>query len=159
MTAEAGAEAAGFDQAMIAELETFEGFKYTVKVGNKTPDDKYHVSVHVEGDFVRERTPAADEKEEDKERLDKEFNEKLAKLEEKLAQEKTRADWIYLVSKWTVDPLLKVRADFLEAKTDESQTEDDAPEPADVDEDEHESDEPPLVPELFKSPDSVNDSE
>jgi len=150
MTAEAGAEVAGLDQALVARLETFEGFKYAVKVGNKTPDDKYYLSVQVEGAFARERTPSADEKEEDKERLDTEFKEKLAKLEEKLAQEKSRDGWIYLVSKWTVDPLLKLRADFLESKTDESQTEDDAPEPADPDEDEDESDVPPLVPQLFE---------
>jgi hypothetical protein len=60
---------------------------YTVKVGNKTDDDKYYVSVQVEGNFDRERAPGADETEEDKERLDREFKEKLAKLDEKLARE------------------------------------------------------------------------
>src|SRR2546430_12704710 len=36
--------------------------------------------------------------------LDKEFKERLAKLEEKLKQEKGFEKWTYLVSKWTVDP-------------------------------------------------------
>jgi hypothetical protein len=33
-----------------------------------------------------------------------------------LAKEQSYEDWVYLVSKWTVDPLLKVRKDLLEAE-------------------------------------------
>src|SRR5439155_21869465 len=64
-------------------------------------------------------TPGKDEKPEDKEKLDKEFKDRLAKLEEKLKQEKGFEQWTYLVSKWTVDPLLKERKDLLAEKKEE----------------------------------------
>ena len=67
----------------------------------------------------KERTPGKDEKPEDKARLDKEFKEKQKKLEEKLAQEKAYEKWVYLVSNWTVDSLLKERAQLLVEKKEE----------------------------------------
>jgi hypothetical protein len=139
-----GAEITGLDQPLVARLTTFEGFDYVVNVGNKTSDDKYYVSVLVEGGFERERTPPADESAEDKERLDREFGEKLTKLDEKLAREQARSRWVYLVSKWTVDPLLKTRADFLETKEDVTKT-DPAEEPLEED-----IDDLPLVPNLLE---------
>jgi hypothetical protein len=142
-------ETTGLEQAVNARLETFEGFNYQVKVGNKTADEKYYVSVQVEGAFARERSAPAEETAEDKERLDREFKEKLAKLDEKLAREQTKGRWIYLVSKWTVDPLLKTRADFLEVKSEpEAAAEgegDEGEEPV-LEEPEGE----PLVPTLFE---------
>jgi hypothetical protein len=68
---------------------------------------------------TKERTPGKDEKPEDKEKLDKEFKEQQKKLEEKLAQEKGLAKWTYLVSSWTVDSLLKDRAQLLVDKKEE----------------------------------------
>jgi hypothetical protein len=136
----------GLDQPIVARLETFEGFHYTVKVGNKTDDDKYYITVQTEGSFARERTPPADESEEDKERLDREFKEKLTKLEEKLAQEQAHGRWVYLVSKWTVDSLLKGRGDFLESESEPAsvtEADQDGPSEQDFDAD-------PLVPNLFE---------
>ncbi len=143
----ASAELTGLDKPQLARVDTFEGFHYTLKIGNKTPEDKYYLNVQVEGDFPRERTPVADEKKEDQERLDREFKEKLTKLEEKLAREKSSARWTYLVSKWTVDPLLKARSDFLESKTPPPAEE---KAPAETEEKTESGDDGALVPELFK---------
>jgi hypothetical protein len=73
----------------------------------------------VTADLPKERTPGKDEKPEDKDKLDKEFKDKLSKLEEKLKLEKTCEKWTYLVDKYTVDALLKERKDLLVEKKDE----------------------------------------
>jgi hypothetical protein len=109
----------GMDKPIVAKIETFEGFTYTITVGTKTNDDNSYLRMSVAGDFPKERTPGKDEKLEDKGKLDKEFKDKTSKLDEKLKQEKSFEKWTYLVSKWTVDPLLKSRKDLLTEKKEE----------------------------------------
>jgi hypothetical protein len=113
VSAQAKPEETGMDNPLVAKIETFDGFNYTVKIGKKTPEDNYYLSMGVSAELPRERTPGKDEKPEDKDKLDKEFKEKNSKLEEKLKQEKAFEKWTYLVSKWTVDALLKERKDLL----------------------------------------------
>jgi hypothetical protein len=95
-----------------ATLETFDGFTYAVQLANKTGDN-YYFHVAVTADLPKSRTPGKDEKPEDKDKLDKEFKEKNEKLQEKLKTEKTYGKWNYVVSKWTVDNLLKDRKEFV----------------------------------------------
>jgi hypothetical protein len=106
------------DKPTLLSLETFDDFTYTLKVGRKT-NDTYALTVAVSAKVPTERTPAKDEKPEDKTKLDKEFKEKQKKLEDKLAQEKGYENWIYLVSSWTLDSLLKDRAQLLMEKKEE----------------------------------------
>jgi hypothetical protein len=122
---EAKPEEIGLDQPIVAKLDTFENFAYTVTVGKAkgTNDENYNLRMTVQADLVKERTPGAEEKPEDKEKLDKDFKEKLQKLEDKLKQEKGFEKWTYVVSKWTIDPLLKQRKDFMaEKKAEEKKT-------------------------------------
>lgn len=123
----AAPEQTGLQQPTTIALETFENFNYTLRVGSKT-NDNYPITVAVTASLPKERTPGADEKPEDKEKLDKEFKEKQQKFEEKLKQEKALGQWTYLVSSWTVDSLLKERSHFLVEKKDEAKKEDDKPE-------------------------------
>ena len=58
-------------------------------------------------------------KPEDKTKLDKEYQEKKNKLEEKLKAEKALEPWTFTVPKYTVDPLLKERKDLLVEKKEE----------------------------------------
>ena len=109
----------GLDHPVVAKLETFDGFQYDVKIGRKTGEEKCHLKLSVTADLPKERTPGKDEKPEDKDKLDKEFKDKLSKLEEKLKLEKTCEKWTYLVDKYTVDALLKERKDLLIEKKDE----------------------------------------
>ncbi len=127
-------EQTGMSQPTIAKLETFEGFIYTVDVGSKTNDDNYFLKVKVEGNFAKERAPGKEEKPEEKEKLDKEFKDKTEKLNEKLKNEQKLEKWTYLVSKWTVDSLLKERKDFMGEKKEEKKPESSlvAPKPADA---------------------------
>ena len=108
--------ALGLDKPVQIEIETFDGFRYTLRAAQKDSEEKYHLMVDVAADFPKERTPGADEKPEDKEKLDKEFKEKTEKLTEKLRNEKALAGRVFLVSKWTLDSVLKKRADFLQAE-------------------------------------------
>lgn len=121
------AAAAGLDKpAVVATLETFDGFTYTVKVGAKSGEENYHFQMSVAGSFPTARTPGKDEKPEDKDRLDKEFAETLKKNQERLKNEKAFEKWVYIVSKWTVDPLMKERKDLLADKKEEAKK-DEAP--------------------------------
>jgi hypothetical protein len=136
-------EVTGLDKSTLAVFETFDHFTYTVKVGNKSGEEAYYMTVAVTADIPQERTPGKDEKPEDKEKLDKEFKEKTDKLNDKLKQEKALEKWAFLVSKWTFDSLLKERHTLMVDKKDEKK--DEAPKPAEV---------PPasLVPELTPIP-------
>ena len=107
----------GLDQPTTVKFATFDGFVYELKFGKPLADD-YPLTVAVSGGFVSSRTSGADEKPEDKERLDKEFAEQLAKLNEKLKNEQAFAGRIFLVSKWTVEALLKNRTELLESKAE-----------------------------------------
>ncbi|MHB8521442.1 MAG: DUF4340 domain-containing protein [Limisphaerales bacterium] len=113
----------GMDSPIIARLETFDNFVYTVKIGRKTNDDNYCIHVGVTADLAAERTPGKDEKPADKAKLDKEFKDKTDKLKDKLKKEQAFEKWTYLVSKWTIDPLLKERKDFFSEKKPEAKKE------------------------------------
>jgi hypothetical protein len=110
------------EKPTIASIETFDNFSYTLKAGQKT-NDNYLLAMTVTVQLPKERTAGKDEKPEDKEKLDKEFKEKQKKLEEKLAQEKAYEKWVYQVSSWTVDPLLKERSQLLVEKKEEPKKE------------------------------------
>jgi hypothetical protein len=112
----------GLDKPLLAKLSTFDGLNYEVKVGSKTGEDNYFLKMAVNGSFPKERAAGKDEKPEEKTRLDKEFKEKTQKLEEKLKNEKEYEKWTYVVSKWTIDPLLKERKDLLAEKKEEPKT-------------------------------------
>jgi len=112
----------GLDKPTVATVDTFDGFTYTLKVGQKT-NDNYPLALAVTAQLPKERTAGKDEKPEDKAKLDKEFKEKQKKLEEKLAQEKSFEKWVYLVSSWTVDPLLKERSQLMVEKKEEPKKE------------------------------------
>jgi hypothetical protein len=111
-------EQAGLDKPTVVTLDTFDDFSYTIKLGQKT-NDNLPLVVTIAAQLPKERTPGKDEKVEDKAKLDKEFKEKQKKLEDKLSQEKSYEKWVYLVSNWTVDSLLKDRAQLLVEKKEE----------------------------------------
>jgi hypothetical protein len=119
-------EQTGFDKPTTVSIETFDGFNYTLKVGAKT-NDNYFLNMNVAANFPKERAPGKDEKPEDKAKLDKEFADKLKKLEEKLKEEKAFEPWTYLVASWTVDPVLKERSQLLVEKKDETKKDETKP--------------------------------
>jgi hypothetical protein len=111
-------EELGLDKPTVVTVDTFEDFAYTLKVGAKT-NDNFPMAMTVAAQLPKERTPGKDEKAEDKEKLDKEFKEKQKRLEEKLATEKNYEKWIYLVSNYSLEALLKDRSALLAEKKEE----------------------------------------
>ncbi len=126
LTGDTTPEVTGLDKPTLVKIETFDQFNYAIKIGKSSGEDAFHMALNVAANFPTERQAGKDEKPEDKEKLDKEFKEKLEKLKEKLAKEKELEKWIFLVSKWTVDPVQKVRKDLLAEKKDETKPSDPA---------------------------------
>ena len=108
----------GLDKPTVVTLDTFDHFTYTLKVGQKT-NDNFPLAMTVNADLPKERPAGKDEKPEDKTKLDKEFKDNQKKLEDKLAQEKKFEKWTYLVSTWTVEPVLKERGQLMAEKKEE----------------------------------------
>jgi hypothetical protein len=115
-------EQLGLDKPTVVTLDTFDKFTYTLKVGQKT-NDNYPLAMSVVAELPKERTPGKDEKPADKEKLDKEFKDQQKKLEERLAAEKNYEKWIYLVSTWTLEPVLRERSQLLQEKKEEPKKE------------------------------------
>jgi hypothetical protein len=111
-------EQTGLDKPTVVTIDTFENFTYAIKLGQKTNDNLPTV-VAVTAQIAKERTPGKDEKPEDKAKLDKEFKDKQKKFEDKLTQEQGYGKWVYLVSNWTVDSLLKERNQLMVEKKEE----------------------------------------
>ncbi len=119
-------EQTGLDKPLVLTLETFDGFTYTLKIG-KQSGENYHFAMTVNANLPKERVAGKDEKPEDKTKFDKEFAGKNKQLEEKLKQEKAFEKWTYLVAKWTIDPLLRDRAQLMVEKKEDPK---ESPEPA-----------------------------
>jgi hypothetical protein len=111
-------EQTGLDKPTVITIDTFDNFTYTLKLGQKT-NDNVPMVVAVTAQLPKERTPGKDEKPEDKAKLDKEFKDKQKKFEDKLTQEQGYGKWVYLVSNWTVDSLLKERNQLMAEKKEE----------------------------------------
>jgi hypothetical protein len=107
----------GLDKPTLVNVETFDGFSYTVKIGKKTGED-YPITVAVTANLPKERAAAKDEKPEDKAKADKAWQDQQKVLQDKLKKEKSFEGWTYLLPAWNVDPTLKERKDLLEDKKD-----------------------------------------
>lgn len=115
-------EQLALNKPTVVTLDTFDNFTYTLNVGQKT-NDNYPLTVAVSAELPKERAAGKDEKPADKARLDKEFKDNQKKLADKLEQEKPYGKWVYLVSSWTLDPLLKDRGQLLVEKKEEKKDE------------------------------------
>jgi hypothetical protein len=104
----------GLDKPSVLTIETFDGFAYSLRIG-KLNGQNYPINVSVSANLVHERPAAANEKPEDKKKLDEEFQGKVKTLEEKLTKEKKFETRTYLVAKSTIEQLLKNRSDLVKA--------------------------------------------
>ena len=76
-------------------------------------ETNYPVLVSVKATLPNDRKAGADEKPEDKTKLDQEFKDKQKTLHEKLEKEQKLAGRPYLIAKSTVDQILKDRSALL----------------------------------------------
>ena len=103
----------GLDHPVQAKIRTSSGWTYTIKIGKAQEGDRYPVQFSTEAQLLTQRNPAKDEKKEEAEKFNKDFAEKLKKQQEKLAAEQSRGRWTYLVSKWSIDSILKKRSELM----------------------------------------------
>lgn len=113
------------DEKRTVKIETFEGFVYTItltpakpeapKEGDDAPppEDSLLMTVEVAATIPAERKKEEKETEDDAKAKDMAFTERKAALEKQLAAEKALAGRVFKVTKYTVDSLLKERADLI----------------------------------------------
>lgn len=106
----------GLDKPATIAVETFDHFNYLLKSGKEIGSNQ-PVTVDVSAQLAAPRTPAPNEKPEDKQKLDDEFNTKQQQLRDKLVKEKKFEGRIFLIPKATIDQLLKDRAALLAQST------------------------------------------
>ena len=99
---------AKLESVQTATVETFDGFRYVLKIG-KEEGDNVPLAVEVSANLPKERTAPPDEKPEDKTRLDAEFTVKQTQLSEKLTKEKNFGSRSFLVNKNRLESLLMAR--------------------------------------------------
>jgi hypothetical protein len=122
VAADQAPEKTGLDKPLSLTIETFDNLTYNIKVGKKTPENDYNLTVAVTGSAPAERVAGKDEKPDDKKRLDKEFADKTKTLATKLDQEKALAKWTYIVNSWLIDPLIRDRAQLMVGKKDDNKS-------------------------------------
>jgi hypothetical protein len=103
----------GLGQPVRAKLHTTDGFTYKLAIGKPGPDKTRYLTVQVDAQLPASRTPDPNEKPEDKKAKDDEFNKHLGELRERLEREKKFAGWVYEVPEFSVENLLKPRADLV----------------------------------------------
>jgi hypothetical protein len=107
---------------VIVTAETFDNLVYTLRLAKRKSGDDYLLNLKVAGDPPRERAAEKGEKPEDKERRDKDFAESRKRLELRIARDKARSAWMYVVDAKQVGPLLKPRSEMQrKAPTDRRQ--------------------------------------
>ena len=111
----------GLQQPLVVELETLEGFHYRLEIGGAGPEQTHFLRVKVSANLPETRTPQANETPEEKTKKDAEFTKQLEEWKIRLASEQKLEHWVFLVSDWSLDPLLKARTDFVK-KTEPSPT-------------------------------------
>ena len=108
-------ESTGLDKPATATIETFDGFTYVLAIGMPR-EEKYPVTIAVTAALPVQRAAAPDEKAEDKKKFDDEFSARNKTLEEKLAKERKFEGRPFLINKFTIDQLLKIRTDLIQAE-------------------------------------------
>jgi hypothetical protein len=107
---------AQLEKPTLITAETFDGWSYTMRAAPKPGDDaNMYFTLAVTGEAKRtERKPVKDEKPEEKEKRDKEHEERFKRLEAQLAREKTFDQWVFVLDRKTLAPLLRSRSSFIE---------------------------------------------
>ena len=109
-------EEAGLDKPTVVSLTTLDGLSYSIRLGKEEGPNRY-AKIEVGGTALKVRAPEPRETAEDKARRDKDFEERVKKIAERLAAEKGLADYILLVPKSSLDQdVLKKRTELLEPK-------------------------------------------
>jgi hypothetical protein len=98
---------------VVVTAETFDNLVYTVRLWKQKTGDDYLANVSVAGEPPRARPAEKGEKAEDQERRDKDFAESRKRLELRIARDKARSGWTYVVAQKEVAALLRPRSELI----------------------------------------------
>lgn len=101
------------------KIVTFDNFNYEISVGEKNDLNELPLTFKVSAELPKERKPGEEESDEEKKRLDKEFEEGVATLQKKLEQEKRLEGQVFKVRSYLVDSLAKKRSELMEETKEE----------------------------------------
>lgn len=109
----------GLTNGDMLTVETFDGLTYVYTIGRKNGENRA-VTVSLTGTPAPapERTPAKDEKAEDKAKLDKQYKEAQTARAARIAKEQAMDKKVFLIADALVAPLLKERAALLKPKSE-----------------------------------------
>jgi hypothetical protein len=107
---------AGLDKPTVVRAQTFDGWKYELRIGKAAPEDRYYARASVSGTVPEKREARADEKADQKDKEDKAFAERQAAMKAKLEREQALGAFTVLLPKSTVEPLLRERGALLVAE-------------------------------------------
>ena len=106
----------GMDKPKVLTALDFDGFVYAIRLGAQV-NGKQYLSLNVEWKGDLTRIPAADEKPEDKERLDAEFTRKVKEKQDKAKELNDRlSPWTYEVGTYALSNVSKTLAELLKDK-------------------------------------------
>ncbi len=112
----AAPESIGMDKAKTLQVTDFDDFIYTLTIAEPV-DAKQHLKVAVTWQGPLERTPAAEEKPEEKEKADAEFARKVKENQDKARELNARlSPWVYLVEARVLENVNKPHTAFLKDK-------------------------------------------
>ncbi len=101
------------------KIATFDGFNYTIAVGEKNDLNELPLTLKVSAKFVEKRKKGEEESEEEAKKADKKFNDNLKSLQDKLAKEKALEGHVFKVRSYLVDSIAKARGDLLAVEGEE----------------------------------------
>jgi hypothetical protein len=105
----------GLDKPNIITVVTFDNVAYTIKVGNKRPDQTYYMTVNVAFDANSPRVTSPDESADDKKRLDEEFQARKKAIQDKVTQYRAFAPWTFIAEDDWLHVALRDRSELVEA--------------------------------------------
>jgi hypothetical protein len=103
----------GLNKAVTVNLETFDGFKYTMEIGGEAPEQSRFFRFKVSADLPAKRTAEPNESPDDKKKKDDAFNKQQETLKTRLAAEQKLQNWIFEVESYSLETFLKPRKDIL----------------------------------------------
>ena len=104
------------DNPTSVEVETFNGFTYSLKFGSSSIGDNLPMKIAISANLATERPAGKDEKPEEKKRLDEQFAANAKELQSKLEKEKQLEPRTFLVAKGGFESFFKKRSELMAEK-------------------------------------------
>lgn len=99
-------------------IVTFDDFTYEIALGEKNDLNELPLTLKVSAKFPDKRKEGEEESAEEKTRLDKEFEDRVAALRKKLEQEQQLQGHVFKVRSFMVDSITKQRSELMSEKAE-----------------------------------------